>query len=76
MSREEILSYLRDKKEEFFADYQLSKLGLVGSFARGEASEDSDIDLIIEFQPNTQNLYEKKERLRLSLRKRFDREID
>ena len=75
-SKEEILSYLKEKKEEFFSDYQLVKLGLFGSFARGEATKDSDIDLIVEFEPNTQNLAEKKLRIKSTLKKQFHREVD
>lgn len=58
--KEDILAFLSEKKAEFFAEYQLVKLGLFGSFARNEETEKSDIDLIIEFQPNTENLSEKK----------------
>ena len=75
-SKEEILSYLKEKKEEFFSDYQLVKLGLFGSFARGEATKDSDIDLIVEFEPNTQNLAEKKLSIKSTLKKQFHREVD
>ena len=75
-SKEEILSYLKEKKGEFFSDYQLVKLGLFGSFARGEATQDSDIDLIVEFEPNTQNLSEKKSKIKSSIQKHFHREVD
>ena len=60
VDRDEILSFLREKKDVLFSKYQLSKIGLFGSFARNEGTEDSDIDLIVEFQPDTGNLSEKK----------------
>ncbi|MCB0515360.1 MAG: nucleotidyltransferase domain-containing protein [Chitinophagales bacterium] len=76
IKKAEILSFLREKKNELFSDYQLIKIGLFGSFARDEATEDSDIDLIVEFQPNTENLSEKKLRIKMLVAKRFDREVD
>ncbi|MEI8093001.1 MAG: nucleotidyltransferase family protein [Spirochaetales bacterium] len=33
------------------AGFGVAALGLFGSFARGEASEASDIDLLVEFEP-------------------------
>ena len=63
-------------KKEFFSDYQLVKLGLFGSFARGEATQDSDIDLIVEFEPNTLNLSEKKSSIKSTLQKQFHIEVD
>lgn len=75
-TKEEILSYLKENKEKFSADYQLIKIGLFGSFARDEATEDSDIDLILEFQPNTQNLFEKKSKIKSFIKQKFNREVD
>ncbi len=76
VTKEEILSYLRENKSQFFSDFQLIKLGLFGSFAQNDASELSDIDLIVEFQPNTENIFEKKEKLKASVQTRFNREVD
>lgn len=74
--KEDILAFLSEKKAEFFAEYQLVKLGLFGSFARNEETEKSDIDLIIEFQPNTENLSEKKLKIKALVEKQFHREVD
>jgi predicted nucleotidyltransferase len=60
IGKEEILAFLKEHKHELFSTHQLVKLGLFGSFARNEHTEKSDIDLIIEFQPNTENISEKK----------------
>ena len=49
LKAEHILSYLKEKKEDFFSEYQLTKIGLFGSFARQHESEDSDIDILVEF---------------------------
>jgi predicted nucleotidyltransferase len=76
LSKEDILSFLEEKKEELFSEYQLIKIGLFGSFAKDEGTGDSDIDLIVEFQPNTENLAEKKSRIKALVRKQFNREVD
>lgn len=76
VNKEDILSFLRSNKDQLFAEFHLVKLGLFGSFARGEESEDSDIDLIVEFKPNTENLTEKKSKIKSSIQNRFNREVD
>ncbi len=76
ITKEEILAYLTEKKGEFFSDYHLVKLGLFGSFATGEQTDGSDIDLIVEFQPNTENLADKKLRIKSFVKKQFNREVD
>lgn len=76
VKRDDILSFLEEKKHELFSEYQLIKIGLFGSFARNEGTENSDIDLIVEFQPNTENLSEKKSRIKELVSKQFNREVD
>ncbi|MDO9206808.1 MAG: nucleotidyltransferase domain-containing protein [Sulfuricurvum sp.] len=48
MIKEEILQYLKAHQEEFKSKYQISKIALFGSYARGENREDSDVDIAIE----------------------------
>ena len=45
LTREDILQFLRDNKERFAEQYGVTKIGLFGSFARDEATEESDIDV-------------------------------
>jgi hypothetical protein len=68
--------FFKRKKDELFSEFQLVKLGLFGSFARNEANEKSDIDLILEFQPNTESLSEKKLKIKLLVANKFNREVD
>ncbi len=75
-SKEEILRYLTLNKEQLFDKFNLSKLGLIGSFARNEATANSDIDIIVDFQPETEGLFLKKENMRHLLKTQFDRDID
>ena len=43
-----ILDILRRHKPELQKKYPIGKLGVFGSFARGEATEKSDIDIAVE----------------------------
>ena len=45
LTRDNILQILRDNKEHLAEKYGVTKLGLFGSFARGEATEESDVDV-------------------------------
>ena len=75
-NKDEILTFLSDNKNQLFSEYQLVKIGLFGSFSKNEETKDSDIDLIIEFEPNTRNLLEKKYKIRSFVKKKFNREVD
>lgn len=75
-TKEEILLFLKENKWLFFSEYQLVKLGLFGSFSRNEGTEYSDIDLIVEFEPNTQNLSEKKSKIKNIVAKKFDMKVN
>lgn len=48
-SKNEILQILKEKKTRFREKYRLSELGLFGSFARGDNNDDSDIDILEDF---------------------------
>jgi len=45
--REQILAFLRDHKDELQERFGVTRLGLVGSYARGDAKADSDIDIVV-----------------------------
>jgi len=50
MDRNSILSFLRLHKQEIEQRFGATKIGLAGSYARDEATENSDIDIIVEIQ--------------------------
>lgn len=50
MSKNEILAFLSKNKENYLKKYHLSKLALFGSYARDDAKEDSDIDILYELE--------------------------
>ncbi len=54
--RKEIISFLKGHKAELAQKFGVVSLGLFGSFARGKAREDSDIDIAIELLPDRKTL--------------------
>ena len=48
IDREHVLAKLREQREHIEREYGLRMIGLVGSVARGEATEESDIDVIVD----------------------------
>ena len=47
MTREEITDFLADHKNEMNRRFGVERIGLFGSYARGEAGEESDIDIAV-----------------------------
>ena len=76
LNKDIILAFLKSHFSELRNKYHVSDIGLVGSFARDEQTEDSDIDLIIEFEPGTDKIYDLKLSLKQYLQDNFDRDID
>jgi uncharacterized protein len=77
LTTDEILIFLREKKAPFAAKYRIVSLGLFGSFAKGETSENSDIDILVEFAPETEDLFGKKFELQEIIANRSNgREVD
>ena len=76
LNADEVLEFLRNHRQTLKSDFRIVKLGLIGSFARGEQTEDSDIDLLVEFEPNTDDLFGKKLKLKDLFKVSFDRDVD
>ena len=58
MTRSEVLDLLRTHKQILADRFGVTYLALFGSFARDEATEDSDLDILIKFDgPATSKTY-------------------
>ena len=53
-TKENILTILKNQKQ-LFSTYGVSSIGLFGSYLRNEQSIKSDIDLLIDFEPEMEN---------------------
>lgn len=71
-----ILEFLRINKQMLRVRYHCEEIGLFGSFARNEQNETSDIDIIVQFEKDTQDLYTVEIELKQFLKSHFGREID
>ncbi|MBE6247830.1 MAG: nucleotidyltransferase [Prevotella sp.] len=62
---QECINKLAGFKAAFSQEYGITKLGIFGSVARNENTEESDIDIVVEVEkPSLQLMYELKEALK------------
>ena len=76
INRSDILQFLQINKILFKERYNVVKIGIFGSYSREEQTENSDIDIIVEFGENTEDLFDKKYDLREYLKAAFKKNID
>lgn len=50
MRREKVIDILRKELPYFVSEYGVKRIGLFGSYAKGIQGEDSDIDILVEFE--------------------------
>ncbi len=50
ITKAEIINKLRELKPVLYRDYSVREIGLFGSFSDNSFTEDSDIDLLVEFE--------------------------
>ena len=73
-----IINFLRSHKDEMHEKFGLVKIGLFGSYARGEEREDSDIDLAVEIKSSNKfrSFFGLKAYLEDGLQKKIDMGIE
>jgi len=52
ISLERMKSILREHKKELEEKYQIEEIGIFGSYVRGEQKTVSDVDILVEFNPD------------------------
>ena len=72
MRREVALKVLREHKREFEERYGVTRLGIFGSVARDEATDESDVDVVVEMAPDLFGRVSLKEELETILGARVD----
>jgi len=91
VTKEYILNFLKINKQLLNNKYSVTKIGLFGSYARGDAKDSSDIDILVEMPPSFDNFFDLKyfledafgktvdlgkiKNLRLLVKKYVDKEI-
>ena len=52
LTRDELLAILRRQRDLLNKRYPIRRLALFGSWARGDAREDSDVDVLVDVDPS------------------------
>src|SRR5215216_8056052 len=50
LTKEKAIKLLQEKHSYLAAEFGVSKIGLFGSYAKGQSSDTSDVDLFVEFE--------------------------
>jgi predicted nucleotidyltransferase len=72
IDRSNILNYLKEHYSEFKNKYNVEKIGLFGSYARDEATENSDIDIFVKMKPSLFDMVAIKEQIENDLNRKVD----
>jgi predicted nucleotidyltransferase len=76
LTKQDILDFLRNNKSDLATTYHIRNIGIIGSYARDEQGGKSDIDFIIEFNDNVEDIFEAKFKLRQFLQSNLKRNVD
>jgi len=70
---EQIITFLRNYKQQKSDMLSINKIGIFGSYARGQAKKDSDIDIVVDLdKPNLITL----SGIRLDIKEHFQTNVD
>ena len=72
MDKQEILNFLSNNKSLLKQKYNVTRIGLFGSYASGKQTDDSDIDIIVSMPSSFDNYYDLKDFLESNLNHRID----
>jgi len=70
-SKEEIVAYLKSNKSFFYDKFGVTRIGIFGSFVRGEQTRSSDIDIIVEIEEGRKNIH-----IFLQLKRFLEKELE
>jgi predicted nucleotidyltransferase len=76
LSTNDIIKFLADNKSVLRKNFYCTEIGLFGSFARNEQTDESDIDFLVVFETGTPNLYNVELELKKYLENYFKRQVD
>jgi len=76
MTSNQIITFLKQNKENFLKKYNIATITLFGSYARGENRKDSDIDILYSLQEGYKLTFDKYIEFENELKKAFNTKID
>lgn len=76
LKQRDIIRYLDSRKGYFLEKYHVRRIALIGSFARNEQGPQSDIDILIDIEEGTPDIFEAKRLLRSELEQEFKRKVE
>ena len=76
LTSNEIIRFLTENKSYIRTHFSCIEIGLFGSYARNEQTNESDIDILVVFEPGTPNLYDVELELKNYLKTQLKREVD
>lgn len=76
LTKETILFFLSTNKELFREKFHVVRIGIFGSYSKGNYVATSDIDIIFEFDEKVEHVYDTKFELREYLEKHFNKSVD
>lgn len=75
-NRQEIIAYIDSHREQLRTRFHVRKIALIGSFARGEQTPESDVDLLLDLEEGTAGIYQLKRNLKNELERQFGRPVE
>lgn len=75
-TQKQILDFISKNKTLLNKQFHVSKIGFFGSYARNEQTSNSDIDLIVDFEENTADLYDIKIGIKQFFKENLNIEVD
>ncbi|MCX6052317.1 MAG: nucleotidyltransferase domain-containing protein [Campylobacterales bacterium] len=72
MTKHDVLNYLKEHYQEFKNQYNVEKIGLFESYARDEATPESDINIFVKMKPNMFDMIAIKEQIEEDLHAKVD----
>jgi predicted nucleotidyltransferase len=70
------IQQIKDTVADYFKDKPVKKVYLFGSYARGEAEEESDVDLLFSLVENTRISYFGLAQFLVDLEDKFNKKVD
>ena len=75
-NRQEIIAYIDSYRGQLRTKYHVRKIALIGSFARDEQTANSDVDLLVDLEEGTADIYQLKRTLKDELERQFGRPVE